>query len=203
MATLRLVTAGEIAGLSFSSNIARTADGGISPLDIDLPAAKTASLTTRTEDDAGMLTCTEGHGFVQADTIDVYWAGGRRYGMTVGVVVDNVVPIEGGDGDALPAALTAITAQVQTVVDVDIVGALLVAIGAQCTQKAVLDLLTNEGEGLLIDLVAGELWFWCDAPVRPVIENPLYGKTIISATVSQGSTTPARARFGLLYDSTS
>jgi hypothetical protein len=79
-----------------------------------LAAAKTGTLTTRTDNDTGTLTMTAGHGITTGQTLDVYWAGGQRRGMTVGTVATNSVPIDGGAGDNLPANTTAITAMVPT-----------------------------------------------------------------------------------------
>lgn len=75
-----------------------------------LAAAKTGALTTRTDDDTGELTMDSGHGITTGARLDVYWDGGARYGMTVGTVATNAVPIDGGAGDNLPADETDITA---------------------------------------------------------------------------------------------
>lgn len=79
-----------------------------------LAAAKVGTLTTRTDDNTGELTMNSGHGFVTGDRLDVYWTDsttgqpGCRRGMTAGTVATNVVPIDGGDGDVLPAAASAV-----------------------------------------------------------------------------------------------
>jgi hypothetical protein len=82
-----------------------------------LPAAKTGSLTTRTDNDTGTLTMTAGHGISTGNRLDVYWTNpdgtiGRRYGMTVGTVATNSVPIDGGTGANLPVADTPVRAMV-------------------------------------------------------------------------------------------
>lgn len=83
--------------------------------DNPLPAAKVGSLTTRTDNDTGVLTMNAGHGILTGDRLDVYWDGGSRYGMVVGTVAGNSVPIDLGSGDNLPIAGSAITAQVSIV----------------------------------------------------------------------------------------
>ncbi len=93
-------------------------------------AAKSGTLSTRTDNDTGELTMSGGHGISTGDVIDVYWSGGSRVNMTVGTVAVNAVPIDGGSGDNLPVATTAITAMVRheenfTVVGNDVVGILL------------------------------------------------------------------------------
>lgn len=84
----------------------------IGSLEVVLPAAKTATLTTRTSDTAADLTGQSGHGVTTGQTLDVYWEGGCQYGCTVGTVAGLTIPISGGTGDALPIATTALTIQV-------------------------------------------------------------------------------------------
>ncbi len=69
------------------------------------------TLGTRTDDDAGVVTLSTGHGIETEDVVDVYWAGGVRYGMTA-TVSTNDVTVDGGAGDALPTQSTTITAVV-------------------------------------------------------------------------------------------
>lgn len=66
-------------------------------------------LTTRTDNATGTLTMAAGHALVQGDIVDVHWAGGVRYGVAVGVVAGNSVPISGGSGDNLPVEDSAVT----------------------------------------------------------------------------------------------
>ena len=83
-------------------------------------AAKTGTLTTRTNDSAGTLTMSSGHGFTTGVVIDLFWSGGSRRNVTVGTVSTNSVPISSGSGDVLPAAATAITAMIPTEVAFDV-----------------------------------------------------------------------------------
>jgi hypothetical protein len=97
---------------SLGSQKVRTADGtvDVSPT---LQPGKAGTLSTRTDDDTGVITATA-HGLSVSDVVDVYWSGGRRYGMIVSSVADanNVtVGTAGGDvgaGDAFPIATTAV-----------------------------------------------------------------------------------------------
>lgn len=72
-----------------------------------LPAAKTGTLTTRTNAEDGVITLTTGHGF-SSGTHDVYFDGGVRYGVTTTIVGDDCT-IEDGAGDDLPADESAVT----------------------------------------------------------------------------------------------
>lgn len=73
-----------------------------------IPAAKVGQLTTRTDNDTGVITMVAGHGFATSDRLDVYWDGGSRRGMAATVAV-NAVTVDGGYGDNLPTNLTAVT----------------------------------------------------------------------------------------------
>lgn len=91
-----------------------------------LIAAQTGTLSTRTDDDTGEATLLTGHGIETGDIVDIYWSGGRRYGVTVGTVSGTAVPFGAaggeGSGDALPTATTAITVVEQTAVEVNFDG---------------------------------------------------------------------------------
>ena len=71
---------------------------------ITLPAnvaAQTGQLTTRTNNDEGVITLSTGHGIVSG-TVDIYWAAGRRFGVTASRE-GNAITISGGTGDNLPS----------------------------------------------------------------------------------------------------
>lgn len=103
-------------GLSFRRAVTVSSDGAVVK-NPTLAAAKTGSLSTRSSNSAGTLTMASGHGITTGARLDLYWTKtdgtqGRRYGITVGTVATNSVPISGGAGDNLPAQDTAITAMV-------------------------------------------------------------------------------------------
>lgn len=101
--------------------ITKTAESKLSSSAV-LPAAKTGTLSTRTDNNTGILTMAAGHGITTGQRLDLYWAGGSRRGMVVGTVATNSVPIDLGAGDNLPVLTTAITAQVPTAFAFDLVG---------------------------------------------------------------------------------
>lgn len=72
------------------------------------PAAKSGTLDTRTDNDTGVAVLGASHGVATGNRVDVYWSGGKRRGMTVGTVSGTSVPIDGGTGDNLPSAATAL-----------------------------------------------------------------------------------------------
>lgn len=99
------------AGPSYQQNLSVSANNQSASEPVGgIPAAKTGTLTTRTDNTTGTLTMQSGHGFNTGDKIALFWAGGSQRDVTVGTVSGNSVPISGGTGDNLPAASTAITA---------------------------------------------------------------------------------------------
>lgn len=133
-----------------------------------LAAQCDGSLTTRTDDDTGVVTLSTGHGIETADVVDVYWSGGMRYGMTA-TVSGVEITVDGGAGDNLPAEDTAITAVVeQTTWEINFDGddAQVVAVvyrnGADTGAKAHIDLqdatpATIEELDLVHEAVSGGL----------------------------------------------
>jgi hypothetical protein len=84
---------------------------GIAELWNDRPHSVSGTLTTRTDDDTGVLTLSAMHGVMDGNTVDVFWGEDgefSRLGMTVGTVATNDVPIDGGTGDNLPTVSTAV-----------------------------------------------------------------------------------------------
>lgn len=102
-------------GTTISASVPRESDGG-DLRDISVPAGKVGQLTTRTDNETGTLTMDTGHGITTGAVIDLYWDGGARYGITVGTVSVDSVPIgadNSGTGSNLPTNLTDIVASVQ------------------------------------------------------------------------------------------
>jgi len=98
-------------GQSVAEQLKLTGDALV-PLVVTIPAAKQGVMGA-----TGHLTMNTGHGITTGQKLDVYWAGGRRMGLTVGTVATNDVPVSGGTGDALPASATALKAMVPVVKD--------------------------------------------------------------------------------------
>jgi hypothetical protein len=152
-----------------------------------LAAAKTGTLTTRTDNDTGTLTMTAGHGITTGQTLDVYWAGGQRRGMTVGTVATNSVPIDGGAGDNLPANTTAITAMVPTSVPFLVTGDAVVGLLVTCPAKAAVRWRTVDPNIIAVATVsdAGAGYSWASGSG---VTNPLAGESVATVLVSHGDT---------------
>jgi hypothetical protein len=153
---------------------------------------------------------TAGHGITTAAVIDLYWAGGNRYGVVVGTVATNVVPISGGAGDNLPAETTAITAVVQ--------GTANIYIDGDNTELLAIELRTNnrslataghvafyDADDALIaavDLVANVPQVY---DLASGIVNPFTGNPITYAKISQaGALTTENYQLQIIgvYDAT-
>lgn len=91
---------------SISRSITRTGDSKIEA-EITLPVATAGTLTTRTDDNTGVVTVTS-HSITTSDTVDVYWSTGRRYGVDVTAQDSTTISIDLGAGDNLPSTSTAV-----------------------------------------------------------------------------------------------
>jgi hypothetical protein len=152
-------------------------------------AAKTGTLTTRTDNDTGTLTMTGGHGIITGDTLDVFWTGGSRRGMTVGTVATNSVPIDGGSGDNLPTAATAITAMVPEEVPFTVDGDEVVFLSVKSPAAGYVT-FKDDADAIItaavyqLDAGEGKVWYSASGET-----NPLAGKITSVAVFSHGSTT--------------
>ena len=190
----------EIAGISLTSVTTRTAVAAL-PAQTPTPAAGLAgTLTTRTDDDTGIVTMGSAeHGITAADTVDLYWSGGCRYGLTVTLVDGTAVSIDVGAGDNLPAEATAIVAGVREEYDVDFDGDLVKMIVAQCPRRAHIEFLTGPDVSILArELPAGEAWSWV---YGTGVANPLTGDPVGKIQVSCGETAAGQITLIGIYNS--
>lgn len=156
-----------------------------------VPVAKVGTLTTRTDDNTGVLTMSAGHGFTTGNKIDVFWSGGSRRAMDA-TVAANAVTVDGGSGDALPTNNTAITAMVPTEVLMDIDGDQVVAV-AVYSPKAGYIVFVDDGPADISDatyqLDAGEGKGWVSGDGGT---NPLTGDTVTKVKFSHGNSAAAQ-----------
>lgn len=173
--------------------IARTNSGAIG-LEDTLNAAKTGTLTTRSDANTGTLTMTAGHGITDAQVVDIYWTGGVQYGVVVGTVSTNSVPIDSGIGDDLPAADTAVTVVVQKSInlaidgdEVDIVAVILETVDKTLRTAGHIQFRdSSNAEIAEVDLVANVPQVW---DIAGGSANPFTGNPITNMKVSQGNST--------------
>ena len=195
MPTLTENLSTSIGGVSIAGQISRTANGQIGE-QVNLAAAKAGTLTTRTDNDTGVVTLSTGHGIITADVVDVYWPGGVHYGMTA-TVATNAVTVDGGLGDNLPLVNTAVTLCKQSVIDVDFVGDDTLIAAASGNRVCHLHFKQNDNTSILaIALAQSEFWEWHSAGA---VANPFAGVSVGKIAVSNGDAVNACAlAFGAL-----
>lgn len=170
-------------------------DGGV---DKTATGSKAGTLTTRTDNDTGTLTMETGHGITTGSIIDLYWADGSRYNVTVGTVSGNSVPIDLGSGDNLPVADTAITAKVVEVEDLVVVGDNVQFIAFYSQYAGRVTLRDNANAVLFSKLLEdGETYFWS---VNSGITNPIAGDTVDNVALSVEGSTSSAMKVRLLYN---
>ena len=142
------------AGVSIQKTITRTGDGLITR-EVSLPAAKAGTLTTRTDNDTGVVTVASGHGILDTDNVDLYWATGRRYGVDVTAVTATTISIDAGAGDNLPIATTAVTIVKQVTINVAIDGdaAKVIALSMEFVSASI----TDDGHATFKDAAADSI----------------------------------------------
>ena len=175
-----------------------------------LPAGNTGELTTRSTDTGGVITLVTGHNITDGDTVDLFWTGGRRYGVTAAVVT-NAVTISGGTGDNLPAETTNITVCEQVVIDdLAIIGdnvewlAIVYSNASTPTARASLDIHDSGGSEYQEDLVHHAALGGCSNVynVEGGDTNPIAGDTIVEGFASHNAVTAGRLYVLALIDST-
>lgn len=183
-------------GGSISQSVPRTADGG-GNREISLAVGKAGSLTTRTDNDTGTITMSAGgHGITTGANVDIYWAGGVQYNVTVGTVSSNSVPFDSGVGDNLPAQSTAVVVCIRTQINLDIDGDNLALLAIKQryssnleTADSHVDFQDADDDVIAeIDLEANGPQVW---DVTGGSANPFTGDPITKAFASNGSTTNA------------
>ncbi len=165
-----------IGGLMIQGVSTRTEEQAI-PTETDLNAGKSGTLSTRTDNDTGVITMAAGHGFQTGDKLTVFsGTSTARCGMGATVAGDEVT-VDGGAGDNLPAQSTAVIVCKEKDIDLDVVGNDIVMMAAKCTKRAVLQFCEADGTliGTPVKLPENEVWDW---ESLTSIANPLADKTV-------------------------
>jgi len=191
-----------VAGLTFSGRTEREQTGTVAhdlSGDNALAAAKSGTLSTRTDDNTGILTLGAGHGISAGDVVDVYWTGGMRYGMDVTADDATTITVDLGAGDVLPAQDSAVIACKVTTINSDWDGDDLSMIAVHSTKRASIDFLDSGGASIdQQELTANEPWIWVK---DQGIANPLTGNAVDDIRVSTAETSATTAiKIGGLLD---
>jgi hypothetical protein len=172
------------------------------PFEKTMPAAKAGALTTRTDDNTGVLTMGASHGITTGARLDLYFTGGKRRGMTVGTVSGTSVPIDGGTGDNLPADESAVTAMVPTedafVIDGDLVTSIVANLKSATARGTVVFADASDVEILHIPLLGdGDGYIWQTGDNT----NPVAGDAIAKVFLSHEESSKALLMHGAVqYD---
>lgn len=187
--------------------VSKTADGTV-VREIALPVGQAGTLSTRTNDGAGVITLSVGHGIAAATVVDIYWAAGARYGVRIdslggtGDVELTFDDIPAATGDVLPAASTAVVVTPRVNVNVAIDGDEVEMFGAHCTQRSQVSFY-DVGDALIKQYeieIAESVEAWHSSMTGT---NPLTGNPITYARASNSSsTTAATMTILVLEDST-
>lgn len=161
---------------------------GLTEQSVTVPAAKTGTLTVRTDANTGSLTMAGGHGITTGQKLSIFWSGGSRSNVTAGTVATNVVPIDLGSGDDLPDAATEITAMVATSVPFAVTGDDIESLGVNCPNAAS-GWVVFKASGTIVkeyQILPGEkAHAWADGLG---IDNPLAGATVTTVEFSHDRT---------------
>lgn len=185
----------QIGGQSLSNSITRSEEQS-SVITVDMAAAKAGTLSTRTDDNTGILTVASGHGITTSDLVTVFWNGGLRSGMTVTGTTSTTISIDAGAGDNLPTASTVITVSIQSSNSAVIDGDSLVTYIATCTNRVHVNFVDgSSGSIVAYDIPAGEGRYFATGMG---LTNALAGETVETIKVSNGSASTASFKFGFL-----
>ncbi len=196
MPSATLTVSSTIGGIAFSGRLARSGETPVAS-QLTLPAAKTGTLSTRTDANTGIVTAQAGHGFITGDVIDVYWAAGLHSSMTA-TVSGNAITLDGGEGDDLPNTATAVTlgkrVAIQDGFDGDLLKMLVVTLGAKGSVRFQDDTVPV----LSVNIAAGEAYAWTsDGPAV----NPLASTVVVQMFCSnQSSSSTNLVQVGMLLD---
>lgn len=191
-----------VGGLSFTQNESVLADQ-LAALDKSVGVAYAGTLTTRTDDDTGVITITPGGAganFVATDRVDVYWevsgVKGSRRGMKVSSVAGDAITVgtvagDIGVGDIFPAAASVVQLAKSTAYELRFDGADLKALFGQGEARSIIVIASSvDTEELYIHIAtAGMVYAWL---LSSGVANPLAGDVITKVFVSHNDTTASK-----------
>lgn len=203
MPNARLNMRMEVGGVSINGTISRD-NTGQDGQSVDVAAAKTGELTTRTDDNTGTLTMDPGHGILTGAKVDIYWTSGGitfcQRNVTVGTVSVNSVPFDLGTGDNLPVVNTDVVVSVHTEVFMSFSGDEIDILAFVLAKDGRIEFYDGgSAVGSSIPLTAGEPQYFASGGMYT---NPLTGENVTHFIVTHGySGGTAQVNVGLLYNS--
>ncbi len=207
MPTLQFGIGVSAGGVSIQQQLNVTADHP-NPFEIDVPAGIAGSLTTRTDNDTGVVTFASGHGITTDHTVDLYSSAGVliRKDMDVTAVTSTTISIDAGSGDNLPVATTALIVARQQVVNAAIDGDAIQFI-AICLE--IPGTQTSHGRAIFEDAATDDITEMDLVANGPVVinvsggqTNPFEGDPVATCRISSGNVTAAKLKIISMEDST-
>jgi hypothetical protein len=186
-----------VAGVNIDSTIRRT-DELEQAFRATMPAGRAGTLSTRTDDNTGILTVASGHGITDADTVAIFWEGGSRYGVDVTATTSTTISIDLGAGANLPIVTTPIVVAKESEHVLAIIGNDIAVIAAGCDNRASIN-MRDSGDSTLLryDIAAKEGRLWVSGTDQ---DNPLSTNTVANIVIANGGTTEAELRIGMLLN---
>lgn len=183
-----------IGGMSVNRTISRSSESVLGS-ELSLSPATAGTLTTRTDDDTGVVTLTAGHGLTNG-TYDIFWTSGGvnycRYGAD-GVVDGNELTIGGvtaGAGTVLPAEDSSVFVRKVESFDIDFDGDDLKMLVLDADYACHVDFQDSGGASVGQVLLHGAepyIWIAYEGVTAPITGNPV--DTISAAAATANATT--------------
>lgn len=176
-------------GISVSVNRDVSGDGGVVKTPT-VPRAKIGTLTTRTDNDTGVITAETGHGIISTNKVDVYFEDGKRVQM-VATVAGDLITVDGGTGDNLPALDSDVTFMKPQVEDFAFDGDNMIYLIANADARATIRIMDDvPGLAKQIDIESSsDGYVWNSSSGEA---NPLVGDDILTVEMSHEDGVNAR-----------
>lgn len=194
----KLARSFQIGGKSFAQATNFSAGTGLIK-EISISAAQVGTLTTRTDNNTGVVTITGTNLISTGARVDIFWSGGSRRGMTVGTVSGQSVPIDLGAGDNLPSASTALQVSVATSYEMVFDGDDITAFGMWSQEEGQFTFCdASVVEIFSVQLEAGVAYVWDD---NSSLTNPFGSGAVAAVYMTHLNTAAAKTmRCGFLLN---
>lgn len=187
-----------IGGMNINSAAVRTAES-INTTKATPLAGEPGELTTRTDDDTGVITLDDaGHGITTQSIVDVYWSGGSAYGFAVTAVNGAAITIDiPQGGDNLPVLNSQVVVGEWKEINWEFLGNDLQILIIGRSGRGFVHFIAGASNVLALEIAAGESYLWT---VNQDVTNPLAAETVDTVHFSCGDEVADTVEIGLLLD---
>jgi len=180
--------------------------GGTNP--VAFPAGFSGSSTEDSSGSALITGLATGHGLTTNSKVGVFWAGGRRVGMTVSAATSTTITVTAstGIGATYPSPTTAVVVSPAVSLDVSFDGDSATMLVVYCDQISAVDFRddtdtslvnTDISDGIIAITTANVPYAWTDTMPDP---QPITGDPVAVAKCYNGSTTAANMKIKAILD---